>query len=105
VNAEDADAAAADGFVVLARPADATGPRDAGAPPARRPEPAQVVACPDGPLLVRGDVEIVGPDGEVLPRDRRTVALCRCGTSSIKPWCDGTHKAIGFRTGPEPAPR
>jgi len=57
-----------------------------------------LVACPNGPLLLRGDVEIVDPDGHPLPRNRQTVALCRCGASSIKPYCDGTHKAIGFRT-------
>ncbi len=58
----------------------------------------EIVACPNGPLLVRGNVRIVTPDGEPLPRDRRTVALCRCGVSTLKPYCDGTHKAINFRT-------
>lgn len=57
-----------------------------------------IVACPDGPFLVRGDFEIVTPSGEPLPRNRKTVALCRCGASTIKPYCDGTHKLIGFRT-------
>ncbi len=52
---------------------------------------------PDGPLLVRGEVEITGPDGVVLPRRRRTVALCRCGLSALKPFCDGSHKPAGFR--------
>jgi len=58
----------------------------------------EIVACPNGPLLVRGSVRIVTPDGEPVPRDRRTVALCRCGVSTLKPYCDGTHKAINFRT-------
>lgn len=57
-----------------------------------------VVPCPDGPLLVRGDVEIRTPSGEVVPRRRRTVALCRCGATGIAPFCDGSHKAVGFRT-------
>ena len=57
-----------------------------------------IVVCPDGPLLVRGDFEIVTPSGEPVPRQRRTVALCRCGASAIKPYCDGTHKLIRFRT-------
>ena len=52
---------------------------------------------PDGPLLVRGDVDIVGPDGTVLPSRRRTIALCRCGMSALKPFCDGSHKAADFR--------
>lgn len=60
-----------------------------------------IVACPDGPLLVRGDVELVTADGEPIERNRKVVALCRCGASTIKPYCDGTHKLTGFTTGPE----
>jgi CDGSH-type Zn-finger protein len=66
-------------------------------PSERRPW-ASVTACPDGPLLVRGDVEILLASGEPAPRRRATVALCRCGASGIKPYCDGSHKAIGFTT-------
>nr|WP_104195497.1 CDGSH iron-sulfur domain-containing protein [Cryobacterium sp. M15] len=58
-----------------------------------------IVACPNGPLLVRGVLQIVDPGGEAVST-RRTVALCRCGASTIKPFCDGTHKLIGFRTAP-----
>jgi CDGSH-type Zn-finger protein len=61
----------------------------------------QIVACTDGPLLVRGDFEIASPGGGSVPRTRETVALCRCGVSNIKPFCDGTHKLIGFRTTPQ----
>jgi len=63
-----------------------------------RDEPVTITAYPDGPLLVRGDAAIRTSDGEEVARTRRTVALCRCGLSSIKPYCDGTHKASGFRT-------
>ncbi|WP_029291347.1 CDGSH iron-sulfur domain-containing protein [Cellulomonas sp. HZM] len=66
--------------------------------PRPRNVPPSVTACPDGPLLVRGDVELVDDRGEPLPRRRATLALCRCGASAIKPFCDGTHRAIGFRT-------
>ncbi|MFT2706593.1 CDGSH iron-sulfur domain-containing protein [Clavibacter zhangzhiyongii] len=66
-------------------------------------EPPRIIAYPDGPLLVRGEFEIVDPEGRPVPRTRRTVALCRCGVSSIKPYCDGTHRLVGFRTNP-PAP-
>lgn len=66
-----------------------------------RDAPVQIVACPNGPLLVRGPFEVVTPDGAVLPGRRRTVALCRCGKSTLKPYCDGTHKMIGFVTEPE----
>lgn len=62
-----------------------------------------IVACPDGPLLVRGPVAIVDTEGEPIEQRRRTIALCRCGVSTIKPYCDGTHKLTGFRTEP-PAP-
>ncbi len=84
----------------MARFAVAGGVGDAGTVSSREGgsrEPVVVTPYPDGPLLVRGDVDIVGPDGEVVPRRRRTVALCRCGFSAIKPFCDGSHKAAGFR--------
>jgi len=61
-------------------------------------ERASITPYPDGPLLVRGDVELLTADGEPISRNRRTVALCRCGLSTIKPFCDGTHKPAGFRT-------
>lgn len=61
---------------------------------------ASIEAYPDGPLIVRGQVEIIDADGRVIEPQRRTVALCRCGASLIKPWCDGTHKLSGFRTDP-----
>ncbi|MFD5225402.1 CDGSH iron-sulfur domain-containing protein [Microbacterium sp. NPDC058342] len=60
--------------------------------------PASITPYPDGPLMVRGDVELRNAAGEPIERHRRTVALCRCGLSSIKPFCDGTHKAAGFTT-------
>lgn len=56
-----------------------------------------ITPYPDGPLIVRGPVRVQGQDGEEIPTRRRTVALCRCGISAIKPWCDGTHKLAGFR--------
>jgi hypothetical protein len=59
----------------------------------------EIVLCPDGPLLVRGDFEILDASGNPVPRTRKTVALCRCGGSGIKPFCDGTHKVNGFRSG------
>lgn len=61
-------------------------------------EPASITPYPDGPLIVRGDVVLETVDGERLERNRRTMALCRCGLSTIKPFCDGSHKPAGFRT-------
>ncbi|XKK38669.1 CDGSH iron-sulfur domain-containing protein [Nocardiopsis sp. ARC36] len=70
-----------------------------------------VTACPDGPLLLRGPFRLLDAEGAPIPKGRRTVALCRCGASSIRPFCDGTHKEIGFtapggaeRERPRPAP-
>jgi len=53
--------------------------------------PASVTVYPDGPLVVRGDVEVRELDGETVSAGR-TVALCRCGRSALKPLCDGSHK-------------
>jgi CDGSH-type Zn-finger protein len=51
-----------------------------------------------GPLWLRGGVQLVGADGfSYEVRNRMT--LCRCGASQNKPFCDGTHAAIGFRDG------
>lgn len=59
------------------------------------PEPPTVVPLRNGPLLVRGRVEVRHDDGtvEVLPR----AALCRCGASANKPFCDNSHLRNGFR--------
>ena len=77
-------------------------PDDVGAdaePDAR----ATITPYRDGPLIVRGDFRLVDQDGQEIDPGRRTVALCRCGRSSLKPFCDGTHKRSGF-TAPS-APR
>lgn len=57
-----------------------------------------ITPYPDGPLMVRGDVDLRSADGTPIPRRRRTVALCRCGLSTIKPFCDGSHRPAGFTT-------
>jgi CDGSH-type Zn-finger protein len=56
----------------------------------------------DGPLLVRGPFRLVDQDGREIERDREVVALCRCGKSRMRPFCDGTHKLVRFRA-PSPA--
>nr|WP_153002214.1 CDGSH iron-sulfur domain-containing protein [Leucobacter chromiiresistens] len=61
-------------------------------------EEPTVTPYPDGPLIVRGEIALQTVDGEPIPQKRRTVALCRCGLSTIKPFCDGTHRLSGFRT-------
>ena len=57
-----------------------------------------ITAYEDGPLLVRGPVAFRTQDGRVADPGRSTVALCRCGKSASKPFCDGTHAKIGFRS-------
>ena len=51
----------------------------------------------DGPLLVRGPFRMIDQDGNEIAVDRETVALCRCGKSRMRPFCDGTHKLVRFR--------
>ena len=65
----------------------------------------QVIITPyrDGPLLVRGPIQLLAADGSPIASDRDPVALCRCGRSNIKPFCDGTHKLIGFRAPSRPS--
>ena len=63
-----------------------------------RDDTPTITPYPDGPLIVRGPVALHHPDGTPIEPRRRTIALCRCGLSSIKPFCDGTYKAAGFRT-------
>lgn len=50
----------------------------------------------NGPLLVRGPFKMVAQDGAEIEVGRRAVALCRCGRSRVRPFCDGTHKTTGF---------
>ena len=51
----------------------------------------------DGPLLVRGPFRMVDQEGEEIEVGRETVALCRCGRSRLRPFCDGTHKLTRFQ--------
>jgi CDGSH-type Zn-finger protein/uncharacterized Fe-S cluster protein YjdI len=51
----------------------------------------------NGPLAVRGNLEITSGTGRVVARVT-TARLCRCGGSSTKPFCDGTHAKIGFKS-------
>jgi len=57
----------------------------------------QIVPYRDGPYLVRGDFSLRDQNGDTIDVSRRTVALCRCGKSQIRPFCDGTHRLIRFR--------
>jgi uncharacterized Fe-S cluster protein YjdI len=63
---------------------------------AGRAQPLDVCASENGPLLVSGGVRILNAEGAVLYEGDRA-ALCRCGGSGNKPFCDGTHRKNGFR--------
>jgi CDGSH-type Zn-finger protein len=51
----------------------------------------------DGPLLVRGTFRLQDQDGNEIEVARDTIALCRCGKSRMRPFCDGSHKLVDFR--------
>jgi CDGSH-type Zn-finger protein len=57
---------------------------------------ATITPYRDGPLIVRGDFRLVDQDGAEIDPGRQTIALCRCGKSGLKPFCDGAHKRSGF---------
>jgi CDGSH-type Zn-finger protein len=59
--------------------------------------PTRITPYRNGPYLVRGPFTMVDQDGNEIEPKRRVVALCRCGRSQTRPFCDGTHKAIGFK--------
>lgn len=64
--------------------------------------PLKITIRNNGPLavdLTTGELELVDHDGNVvpLPEGKTTITLCRCGASTRKPFCDGTHSRIGFK--------
>ena len=70
-------------------------PEDADLPPAQDGG-ATITPYRDGPLIVRGNFRLLDQDGGEIDPGRETIALCRCGKSGIKPFCDGSHKRAGF---------
>ncbi len=65
---------------------------------------AEVTVTPyrDGPLIIRGPFRLLDQDGREYESGRAVVALCRCGRSRQKPFCDGTHALVHFRAGSAP---
>ena len=57
----------------------------------------------NGPYIVTGEVELIDADGNKFPVEKR-MALCRCGASTEKPFCDGTHSKIGFKAAQKAVP-
>lgn len=57
----------------------------------------EITLRPSGPYLVKGPIVLRDGDGNELDlAGKTTIALCRCGASTTKPFCDGTHSKIGF---------
>lgn len=54
-----------------------------------------VEPAPNGPLMVHGNLTVKGKDGTTTKKNNVT-AFCRCGNSENKPYCDGSHKKVGF---------
>jgi hypothetical protein len=73
----------------------------AGGPPpnAQAPAPSgvKVVVKPNGPYLVQGNVQVCDVAGTVI-KEGVVFALCRCGQSASKPFCDGSHGRLGWRS-------
>jgi CDGSH-type Zn-finger protein len=64
----------------------------------------------DGPYVIEGPIRVTDAEGNVFPLDyskKPAIALCRCGHSQNRPFCDGSHRSAGFQAGekaPQPAP-
>lgn len=58
--------------------------------------PVTITPYRDGPYVVRGPFRLVDGQGNEIEVRRKSVALCRCGYSTRMPFCDGSHKAVGF---------
>jgi CDGSH-type Zn-finger protein len=59
--------------------------------------PTKITPYRNGPYLVRGPFVLVDQEGNEIEVKRPVVALCRCGRSQIRPFCDGTHKTTRFQ--------
>jgi CDGSH-type Zn-finger protein len=57
---------------------------------------AEITIIENGPALIQGKFRLKKPTGELIPTSEQ-VALCRCGVSKNKPFCDGSHHGSGFR--------
>jgi CDGSH-type Zn-finger protein len=59
-------------------------------------ERTKITALDNGPYLVKGPIVLLDAEGNEFLTQRASVALCRCGGSTNKPFCDGTHSKAGF---------
>lgn len=59
-------------------------------------EATKITTLDNGPFLVTGSAIITDAAGQEYHSERETIALCRCGGSTTKPFCDGAHSKLGF---------
>ena len=57
--------------------------------------PVTLTPTDRGPNIVKGKIQVITPSGRVL-ETKEVTAFCRCGHSNDKPFCDGSHKRVGF---------
>lgn len=61
-----------------------------------QPQDTKITVLKNGPLYVEGNFVLFDADGQEIPVNSKA-ALCRCGASDKKPFCDGTHAKVGFK--------
>jgi len=60
--------------------------------------PTKITALPSGPYIIEGECELFDPTGaRVDTTGMAKLALCRCGQSGKRPFCDGTHRKVAFK--------
>ncbi|MCH7987276.1 MAG: CDGSH iron-sulfur domain-containing protein [Acidobacteria bacterium] len=57
----------------------------------------KITVLPNGPLLVEGETTLQDAEGKPIESATPKLALCRCGASNKKPFCDGSHSRTGFQ--------
>jgi uncharacterized Fe-S cluster protein YjdI/CDGSH-type Zn-finger protein len=78
------------------------GQADPTSAPADEKVETKIQTSANGPLLVRGDFQIVDENGAAIACEDR-VALCRCGATGNQPFCDGSHRRVGFQSKKPPS--
>ena len=61
--------------------------------------PVEITVYENGPVIVRGAYKLQDRDRKEIDPGRKTIALCRCGLSALKPFCDGNHALRGTARG------
>lgn len=61
------------------------------------PEQTQITTLDNGPFLVKGEVNLTDAEGNSFQAEGESIALCRCGASTTRPFCDGAHAKMDFK--------